>query len=292
MRTLTGCCAVVLLAAGSFNAAQADDRVAADGADVAAVVLADHANLPIWRAPEAVLYDNGPLVTHPGGGVNGANTSAIQTTLGLLTAGFAHAIGISVRVADDFVVPAGGWNIATVTVFAYQTGSTTTSTINDVRVQIWNGPPGAPGSAVVFGDTTTNRLISSSFTNIYRSVIGDLLANNRPIMANTVAINTILPPGSYWLDWTSGGTLASGPFAPPVTLLGQTSKPGANALQLTAGVWEPALDPPFAQDLPFIFDGALAGFGFQRIPALGQGAVVLLGLVLALGGLLAVRRRN
>jgi len=290
MRTLTGCCAFALFVAG-MQVAHADDRVAAHGNDTDSVVPSVETGQPIWRAPEAVLYDNGPLITHPGAGFGGANVSALQTTLGLLTAGFAHAISSSVRVADDFVVPVGGWNIQTATFFAYQSGSTTTSTINDVRVQIWNGPPGAPGSAVVFGDTITNRLLSSNFTNIFRSVIADLGANNRPIMANTVSINTILAPGTYWFDWTSGGTLGSGPFAPPVTILGQTSKAGANALQLQTGVWGPALDPPFAQDLPFIVDGTPAGLGFRTVPALGTGAIVLLGLVLALGGLIAVRRR-
>ena len=65
-------------------------------------------------------------------------------------------------------MPAGGWNISTITFYAYQTGSTTTTTINNVNLRIWNGVPGAGGSSVVFGDTTTNRLAGSSFSNIYR----------------------------------------------------------------------------------------------------------------------------
>ena len=50
----------------------------------------------------------------------------------------------------------GGWFIQTITFFAYQTGSTTTSTMTGVNLQIWDGPPDNPGSAVVWGDTTTN----------------------------------------------------------------------------------------------------------------------------------------
>ena len=60
--------------------------------------------------PAAVLYDNGTLVTHPGGGAGGLNASAVQTALGNSTYGFGHAISAGLRVADDFTVPAGGWS--------------------------------------------------------------------------------------------------------------------------------------------------------------------------------------
>ncbi len=211
---------------------------------------------PIWRAPAAVLYDNGPLVTNPGAGAGGADASALQTAVLGNTVGFGHQLTAGNRIADDFVVGGSGWLINTVTFFAYQTNSPTTSTITAVNVRIWDGPPGAPGSNVVFGDTTTNRLVSSTFTNIYRTTDTALTANNRPIMANEVAINTFLPPGTYWFDWQSDGSLASGPWAPPVTLLGQTGKPGANGLQFT-GAWAPALDTgnSVQQDFPFVIDG-------------------------------------
>ena len=42
------------------------------------------------RAPQAVLYDNGPLATHPGGGFGGADASALQTALGMGTFGYGH----------------------------------------------------------------------------------------------------------------------------------------------------------------------------------------------------------
>jgi uncharacterized repeat protein (TIGR01451 family) len=213
---------------------------------------------PSWRAPAALLFDNGPLITNPGAGTGGADVSALQLTQNTL--GFGHAVTSGFRVADDFVVGGSGWLINTVTFFAYQTGSTTTSTINAVNVRIWDGPPGAPGSTVVFGDTTTNRLQSTAFTNIFRTASTPLTGTTRPIMANTVAINTFLPAGTYWFDWQTGGTLGSGPWAPAVTLVGQAAKPGANALQFdpTAMTWGPANDsgPPIVQqDLPFVIDG-------------------------------------
>jgi hypothetical protein len=208
--------------------------------------------------PAAVLYDNGTLVTHPGGGAGGLNASAVQTALGNSTYGFGHAISAGLRVADDFTVPAGGWNISQITFYAYQTGSTTTTTINNVNLRIWDGQPGA--SNIVFGDDTTNRLAGSSFSSIYRVLDTGLLDTARPIMADVVTVNTILPAGTYWLDWQTGGTLASGPWAPPVTILGQTSKPGSNAQQFNAGAWGPLTDTGAAavQDLPFIIEGATA----------------------------------
>ncbi len=214
---------------------------------------------PVVWAPRAVLYDNGPLVTHPGGGAGGADASALQTALGNSTFGFGHAVSSGYRVADDFVVPAGGWMVESFTFFAYQTGSTTTSTINAVNLRIWDGVPGAAGSNIVFGDTTTNRLASSTFTNIYRVQDTALTGNTRPIMANVATVNFFLPEGTYWVDWQTGGTLASGPWAPPVTILGQTAKPGSNGLQYdpAAATWNALTDTGAAavQDLPFVIQG-------------------------------------
>ena len=211
----------------------------------------------LWEAPEAILYDNGPLVTHPGGGFGGADASALQGALTMTIFGFGHQITANNRVADDFTVPAGGWDISQITFFAYQTGSTTTSTFTDVRLQIWDGPPGVGPSAVVFGDLVTNRLASSTFSNIYRVTDTTLLTNNRPIMANTVTIGTTLAPGTYWLDWFAAGSLASGPWAPPVTVLGSTGT--GNAMQsLAAAPFVPIVDVG-PQDLPFIIEGTPSG---------------------------------
>jgi len=207
-----------------------------------------------------VLYDNGSLVTHPGGGSGGADASSLQDTSLLMTIfGFGHALAANIRVADDFTVPAGGWNVSQIVFFAYQTGSSTTSTINHVNLQIWDGPPGAP-SNIVFGDTATNRLATSTFSNVYRTLeSAGQAGTTRPLMANATTVSTFLPAGTYWVDWQTGGTLGSGPWVAPVTILGQTGKPGANGLQaLTPGVWSAALDVA-AQDFPFIIEGTPGG---------------------------------
>ncbi len=230
------------------------------GAPEVAAPAAAPSPAALWQVPDAILYDNGPLVTNPGAGFGGADASVLQTNLGLSTFGFGHAVSSGFRVADDFTVPAGpGWMIDTITFFAYQTGSSTTSTINAVNLRIWNGPPGQPGSSIVFGDTTTNRLSNTAFINAYRVTDTAITGNTRPIMADTATVNTYLAPGTYWVDWQTGGTLASGPWAPPVSILGQTAKPGSNGLQYDPGTatWSPLLDTGAAtvQDLPFIIRG-------------------------------------
>ena len=104
---------------------------------ISAIVLSS-----AFAAQAAVLYDNGPLVTHPGGGAGGADASALQTALGMTTYGFGHQVTANNRVADDFTVPAGGWSIDDIVFFAYQTGSGQTSTITSVNYRIWDGVPG------------------------------------------------------------------------------------------------------------------------------------------------------
>ena len=211
---------------------------------------------PVPTCTPTGLTDNGPLVTHPGGGYNGADASAVQTALGLGVYGYGHSVANGMRVADDFAVPPGGWTLDSITVFAYQTGSSTTSTMTDVHMQIWNGPPNEPGSSVVFGDLVTNRLVSSTFSGTFRVLDTNLSNSDRPVMANAVAVDVTLPAGTYWIDWQAAGTLSSGPWAPPVTILDQFGKPGANALQFT-GVWAPVVDGPNStpQDFPFLVHG-------------------------------------
>jgi hypothetical protein len=202
---------------------------------------------PICTPPP--LYDNGPVVTDPGGGFGGLDASRLQTNLGMNTLGFITSTANDRRIADDFTVPAGGWTIDTFTFYAYQTGSTTTSTFTNARVQIWNGPPNA-GGTVIFGDLAHNRLLSTRFSNIYRAADLTLMDDQRPLMANVVDVGTTLPAGTYWLDMELGGTLASGPFVPPVTILGQTGKAGANAIQWNGSAWTPLVDVS-PQDIPF-----------------------------------------
>jgi hypothetical protein len=239
---------------GLSFAQNAFDKAGKQTTPVVPIILGE----PQYEAPAVVLYDNGPLVNAPGGGFGGADASVLQSAITLTIYGFGHQVLNNNSMADDFTVTGSGWIVDQMQFFAYQTGSTTTSTMNDIRVQIWDGDPTA-GGVVIWGDMTTNRLASSTFTNIYRSIDTAPLASNRPIMVSTATIGTTLAPGTYWVQWMTGGTLASGPWAPPITINGVTAT--GNGKQNLAGVWGNAMDLTFQQGLPFIVLGTAVSSG-------------------------------
>lgn len=205
-----------------------------------------------------VLIDNGPIYNSVGTGAGGANESVLYTTtFAMGTIGFGHQLSFSNRVADDFIVP-GTWQIDSVVFYAYQTGSTTTSTITQVNFIIWNNIPGSVGASIVYGDSTTNRLSSSTFSNTYRITETTVGNTQRPIMRNVCATPGLsLAPGTYWIDWQTDGTLASGPWAVPRVPVGQSVT--GNGMQRTNFVWANAVDGGTgtpAQGFPFEIYGA------------------------------------
>ena len=252
---------------------------------------------PIFLAPEAILFDNGPLTTSTGTGAGGADESSLQSvTLGHNTLGFGHQVAFTNRIADDFTIPADTeWQIDTITFFAYQTNSPTASTITGVNAQIWDGVPNDPGSTVVWGDDTTNIMTSTAWSNIYRVTETSGGASNRPIMANVATVGTTLGAGTYWVDWQSDGSLGSGPWAPPITILGQ-GVTGDGLQSTTAGVWAAALDSGTntpQQGFPFIIDGtALGGTPIIEVPTMSPLGMLGLGLLLLSLSMMLIRRRS
>jgi len=221
-------------------------------------------NVPTpYESDFALLFDGGPMITHPTGGLGGNPASAVQTALLMSLYGFGNQISAGNSMADDFVVTGAGWNINEIQFFGYQTNSGTTSTFNDLRVQIYNGPPNA-GGTVIWGDFTTNRMTATSWTNIYRVLDTDLLNAARPVMRIVAQLTTPinLAAGTYWIEWQCGGTGASGPWAPPVTILGQTAT--GNALQKTSTGWANALDTGSGaqQGMPFLLFGEAVSSGY------------------------------
>ena len=228
------------------------------------------ASLSMGLAAQSLIYDNGPLATHPGLGAGGADASALENVapMSLNVFGFgAQRVGATDNaMTDDFTV-CGTWAVNELEFFFYQTGSTTTSTITAVHWQIWNGQPGTAGAAVIAGNIATPSTPSANtFSNIYRTLIGGLTANNRPIMAVKVALipTLTLAPGVYWLEMQAAGSLASGPWMPPVSQLGVRDT--GNALQRigAAGAWvaanNAAAGTAFAgADMPFKIYGTAAG---------------------------------
>lgn len=246
-----------------YNVAQSGVQVQVSGLSL----TPGSATFTVAPVPPELLYESGPLVTNPSEGANFADVSRVTDGLGVL--GFQHSISSGLRVADKFTVPPGqGWRVDSILFFAYQTGSTTTSTINNVNLRIWRGTPGAAGSEIIFGNTTTNRLDQTRFSGIYR-VSGAILTDvQRPIMVQRVRPSTsatlILGPGTYWLDWQTGGTMASGPFIPPISIEGQPSTGGAR--QFDGTTWVDLKDNGFPQGLPFqIYGQVIPGIDATRI---------------------------
>lgn len=224
---------VLSMAASSFAVAQQSETITAP------VMSPPGATSPYARATTAprgnVLVDEftGRVITHPTGGFGGAPASAIQSSLGMTLFGGGAQIAANNWVGENFTVPAGGLSINRVRVYSYQTGSTTVSPFNDLRIRIMSG---TPEGAVVFGDTTTNRLSSSAFTGIYRVSEAALTDSTRPmfeLVADFVSPIVLTTPGTYWMMWQMGGTLASGPWAPPQVVIGQNTS--GNCVQSLAG---------------------------------------------------------
>lgn len=211
----------------------------------------------IWQQPLDT-YDNGPLITHVAGGCAGSDASRLQSSSLLMsTLGFTASTATVFRIADNFTVTAPGWTINKITFFGYQTNSTTTSTFNTARVQIWGGGAPNAGGTVVFGDTTTNRFLATAFSNIYRDTETTVANCARPIMTVDATIATSLAPGTYWVDFALGGTLASGPFIPPTTVTGSNSPcTPCNALQWNGTTWNALNDTGSGtqQDVKFVVD--------------------------------------
>lgn len=243
--------------------------------------------------PTAIIYDNGPLATGanandgtaaPGGTQwsEAANPTG-NTQQANTNAGISCSVTSTVfRCADDFNVPVGQtWTINQVIVFAYQTGfAGGTSPITAATLRIWKGRPADSGSIIVFGDTTTNRLATStdsSFWRIFSSVVGTganpptVPATNRKVWQNNITVSpaAVLTAGNYWIDWnTAIGTAAH--FAPVETIKGTRGVPGWNARQFTGAAWadigdigtSPTGAPVPAtviQDFPFKLDGTVSG---------------------------------
>lgn len=248
-------------------------------------------------ATNGVLFNSGPLITHPAAGPGGEDVSVLQNnSLGMSTLGLGHQVSAGNRIADDFTVSDPYWDIEEITFYAYQTGETA-STITAVNLRIWDGPPGQPGSNIVFGDDTTNRMTSTVYANTLRAVEGSPYPTNRQIAASTVAVNTRLNQGTYWLDWQSDGSGSSGPWAPPITILGQTST--GNAMQFTpgggargtGGAWNPVLDggTNTPQGFPFVVTGQAI---IPQIPASNRYTLLFLFAGLGTLAVLSLYRRR
>lgn len=239
----------------------------------------------------AVIVDNGPLVNSPGSGFGGADESVLQNvSLGMNILGFGHRFSNNETIADDFTI-ADATILNTIDFFSYQSFSPATSMITSVVLRIWDGVPGA-GGTVIFGDLSTNLLVNTTFSNIYRVVETNMGGTERPIMRNTVDLGGLtLAAGTYWLEWQVDGSAAfSGPWAPPITITGQTTT--GNALQSTDNgvTFNPVIDTNGTntpQGFPFIINGEIVA-----VPTMGEWGLFLFMLIVLTMGVVFVQKRQ
>lgn len=198
-------------------------------------------------------------------------------------AGHAAAGEPAYRFTDDFVVPGPNfWNIRDAYFYAYATDALAAQPFASINLRVWVGPPDAPGSVVVFGDTLTNRLFSQSptpYLRVFNTRTPPRPAtpdSTRPLWALRADTPSLrLAPGVYWIDWQiSMVEPAASAFFPPASGLGSRATANPNARQLrpdplfSSGLWGPLVDPgkpeqapDQPQDMPFILRG------FQVCPA-------------------------
>lgn len=194
---------------------------------------------------QVLLHDNGPVFNVPGP----PQLSVLQTNIGLSVYGPNASKTAGYTVADDFVLTAAT-DIGHFEFYSYQTGATS-ATINAVYLRIYNGSP-ASGGTVVWGDLTTNRLSSAVLTGGYRVLDTNQTDTTRQlqlIKANTPGLN--LAAGTYWVEVQFGGSATSGPWAPPITITGQTTTGNGLQYDPAAATFNPLNDGTFQQGLPF-----------------------------------------
>lgn len=200
------------------------------------------------------LYSNGPYYNIEGT----PNISELQTALGLSTYGFNINDGGLFRIADDWEITQPV-SVEKFYMYSYQTGSGSNSTITYVTMRIWDGSPNG-GGTVIWGDEFDDVMSMTEFSGAYRVLDTDHTNVDRPIMVQTIETPGLaLDPGTYWIDFSVGGSGASGPWAPPVVITGDLAV--GNALQFDGTVWNDMIDTGAGvqQALTFDVDGATMG---------------------------------
>ena len=190
-------------------------------------------------ASAAVLFDNGPIVTHPTGGTGSILGQPISqadpftvpgSTFVFSTTGLGASIPLNTAAAEDFTVPVEGWDLDTLTVYAFQT-SQTTATITSVRVNLWTAPPFDANSPPPLPDPLPQPILATSLllpagpgTFVAHRQSSSSTSTARPVYAYTVSLDVLpdegrLGPGTYWIEFSMGGALSpsSNVFVPLVS---------------------------------------------------------------------------
>ncbi|MDR2979135.1 MAG: fibronectin type III domain-containing protein [Bacteroidales bacterium] len=149
------------------------------------------------NAPSIELWNQADLVTHAGGGYNGADIAALY--------GDGNSYGFtstapSWYLADDFFLSERSV-VTQMDFYAYQTGGVTSaSSITGVYLAIFDQQP-TNDATPIWGGDQVNRLDTSYWSGIYRvnSTITTHRDTTRPIMKMVANVNLDLPAGEYWV---------------------------------------------------------------------------------------------
>jgi hypothetical protein len=257
-----------------------------------------------------VLFDNGPFITDPTGGTGSIAGLPISQAEGFTLPGSSYVYsttGISATyadnaaVAEDFVVPAGGWDLDSVTLFAFQT-SQTTPTIETIRINLWTAAPYSAGSPPPVPDPLPQPMMAEplvleagpgAFVCHRESVSGT--STVRPVYAYTVSLDGlpnggVLEPGEYWLEWSMIGAETPTPrcWIPLVTPRAEAFNTNARLFNSIDGTpsgpreWFEGREgyfPPESEGwpyaLPFILSGTVPEPATLTTLAAGMALVVL-----------------
>ena len=200
-------------------------------------------------AAQTLVYDNGPIA-------NFNNLAILQTSVTANppapAAGFHNVFGFGVNntaavtVADDFAV-GSAMVIDQVELFYYQTGASSASpTATGVFLEILNAAPSLGGTPVANSpgfatNLFATNLVSHAFSGVFKVQDTAQAATNRPIMSVKVSLPTpvVLTSGVYWLQFALTGSLASGPWCPPVSTLNQGATGNAEQKAGATATWLP-----------------------------------------------------
>lgn len=222
-------------------------------------------------AEGGLLYDNGPIITNNGS----PNLSVLENvTFGLTTLGYGASSATGFSVADDVTFP-NNVDISAVDFYAYQTGAPyPPTTLIGISLQVWDGDPSDPLSSVVWGDLTTNLYDIALYYDTIRQA-EDNPGTTRGIGIITAATSgLLLDAGTYWFHWQFTGDGAySGPWAPPVTILGQPETGNAKQQDGATTLWTDlrsgTAPNDFAQGMPFqVYGTEVLGVNENAISAM------------------------
>jgi len=173
-----------------------------------------------------LLYDNGPIITNPTGGTGNIAGLPISnpdsftipgSSLLYYTTGTGVSRAYDTAVAEDFTVPEGGWQLDTLTVYAFQSGWTTPSA-QRIYVNIWDATPYSAGSPGTLPDPLPQPLMAAELDLAagdgtfvcHRQGSATATSTTRPVFSYTVPLAGLpnggaLEAGTYWIQWSIAG---------------------------------------------------------------------------------------